>query len=327
MHMTSEAEPVTAGVVGVGEMGQHHARVYDTLPGVDLVGVYDDDTDRATEIAKTHRTSVMALESLLDRVDLASIVVPTQYHYEVAMQAIEHGVDILVEKPLVSDQRQGADLIEQATERGVIIQVGHIERFNPAIQTLHRVIEDEELIGIETRRLGPPRDRMIDDTVVTDLMVHDIDVALSLVDGEVESVSAMSPYASRPDAVNDYTTATLQFTDGTTVSHIASRTTQKTTRELTVTTRTKVIEVRYLDQHVEIYRKSDPAYVQDDGAVRYREQTTVEVPFVDTEEPLVNELQSFVDTVRTGGEPVVSATTGLTVVELAQQIEQEVLAT
>lgn len=186
----STMKRVNAGVIGVETMGQHHARVYDELPGVDLVGVVDCETEKATAIASEHDTQVMSHSALLDTADVVSIAVPTSYHHETALTCIDHGVDILIEKPVVREPDNGKLLISRSQQENVTVQVGHIERFNPAIRTVFDIIPEINIKTITARRLSSPSDRLIEDSATLDLMIHDIDIILSIVDSSIEVATA-----------------------------------------------------------------------------------------------------------------------------------------
>jgi predicted dehydrogenase len=304
-----------AGVIGVGSMGRHHARVYNELPGANLIGVYDADTEQATQIAKKNGTESLELDELLASVEVVSVAVPTAYHYEMATKAIEHGVHVLVEKPFIDERDQGEKLLAQADENNVIIQVGHIERFNPAVMALRDIIPDLDIISVDARRLGPPIDRELGDSVVRDLMIHDIDILLWLIDASVTSVAAF-------DTNDAYTIANFEFNDGTVGSLTASRVTQRKVRELTITAESCHVEVNYIDQTVEIFRHSLPEYIEEDGDIRYRHESIVERPMVDNAEPLKNELSAFIDAAQTGSVPTVSGQAGLRAVEYVKTIEE-----
>jgi predicted dehydrogenase len=316
----SENGSLKAGVVGVGNMGRHHARVYAQKPAVALVGVADADAETAREVADDYDTNVMDTDRLLEAVDAVTIAVPTRHHHDLVSRVLDAGVHVLVEKPFVKESENGAALVEQAAAEDLVLQVGHIERFNPAVQTLREVLVDHEVIAVEARRLGPPVDRDTSDTVTKDLMVHDLDVALSLLDGEVASVAAAGTCGGQ------HVTAQLTFDDDTIGGFTASRVTQQKVRELAVTTRDARITVDYADQDVRIHRHSLPAYVEDDGDVRYRHESVIEQPTVASDEPLVHELDAFVEAVVTDGQPVVSGTDGLRAVELVEEIDQQVTA-
>lgn len=306
---------IRAGVVGVGSMGAHHARVYDELEGVSLAGVVDEDADRAASVAADTGTTVRGLDGLLAAVDVASVAVPTPNHHAVATECLKAGVHTLVEKPLVTDVERGEDLAALADERGLVLTAGHVERFNPAVETLGQLLPDLDVLAFEARRLGPPLpdDRGGGD-VVLDLMIHDIDVIASLVDGPVETVGA----AAIPD--RSHVTATLRYDSGPVASLIASRATHRKVRCLNVVATDRLVTVDYLDQSVEIYRRSVPAFVTDSEGLRYRHEQVVERPIVGNREPLVGELTAFVEAVRGERPPAVTPAEALAAVATVAEV-------
>ncbi len=303
------------GVIGVGNMGSQHARIYNSLQESTLVGVVDEDRQTAIEVANTYETSVLSQEELIDRVDAVSIVVPTQHHYEIARDCIESDVDILVEKPFVAVPDQGAKLIELAEKREVLIQVGHVERFNPAVMALKDVLAETDVLAYEVRRLGPDTGRKIQDSVVIDLMIHDIDIVRTLVGSDPESVNATGSHGGR------HATATLKFGDETMATLTASRITQRKVRQLGIATEDSYVSVDYLDRQIEIYRGSMKQLVDRDGERRYRHESVIELPFIENTEPLKNEITDFLQTIKEGRTPTVSAQEGLNAVKLAKEIE------
>ncbi len=307
-------EQLTAGVVGVGAMGSHHARVYNELTDVELVGVADADEETATEVASKYGTESLEPDALFDRADVASIAVPTRYHHPVASSALEKGTSVLVEKPFVRDLDEGRDLIRQAREAGEVLQVGHIERFNPVVDVLSDLMADLDVIAVSARRLGPPVDRDGNDDIVMDLMIHDIDVVTSLIDRDLQSVAAMS---ARDE---DHVTAQMQFSGDVVGTLTASRVTQEKIRDLAITARDCRVHVDYMDQSVEIHRHSDPEYRTDDGDVRFHNESIIERPSVDSGEPLKRELHSFTSAARNGDEPAVTGEDGLRAVSIADEI-------
>ncbi|MFC6905573.1 Gfo/Idh/MocA family oxidoreductase [Halalkalicoccus tibetensis] len=310
----SERPPVRVGVIGVGSMGQNHVRVFRELPETELVGIYDADREQAASVADAFGVDVLDLDDLLDAVDAVSIAVPTQYHYDTARECIDAGVGVLIEKPIVEDLDNGRQLIEFADQRDVTLQVGHIERFNPAVMTLMELLDDLDIIAIEAKRLGPPLDREIADTAVMDLMIHDIDIMLSIFGEEAEDVHAAGTRGS------DYATATIQTPSGRIGQLTASRVTQQKVRELTITAEKCRVIVDYIDQSIEITRQSLPEYAKQDG-FRYRHENIVEQVLVERREPLKNELSAFAEAVRTGSEPVVTGEDGLRALSLAREID------
>ncbi|MEA1931129.1 Gfo/Idh/MocA family protein [Halohasta litorea] len=307
-------ERLAVGVIGVGSMGQHHARVYHELPTVDLVGVADVDAQQATETAEQYGTTPMSVDSLLSVADAVSIVVPTAYHYEMGMAAIEADVDLLIEKPIADDPATGRELLTAADDAGLTLQVGHVERFNPAVRTLSELATELDVIALDCQRLGPPTKREIDDGVAMDLMIHDADILLSLVEAPVADI-----YAAET-AADQYVAATVEFENGIVATLTASRVTQQKVRTLSVTAEDCRVTVDYMAQSVRINRHSLPEYIESDGDVRYRHENITERPTVENGEPLKKELASFIETVRTGGEPVVSAADGIRALEFVRRV-------
>jgi len=310
-------DSTNAAVIGVGNMGRHHARVFSELPDVNLVGVYDVDEEQAREVAEDHGSRAMSMDALVRAADVASIAVPTQFHADMAEQCIDHGVDVLVEKPFVDDPEVGRDLLDRADEEDVTIQVGHVERFNPAIRTLADIVADLDVIAIDARRLGPPPEgRQLDQSAVLDLMIHDIDVVLATMGERPDEITAHG------NKGNQYATADLEFGDGTVASLTASRVTQQRVRKLSITAEECRVNVDYIDRSVEIHRHSLPEYIEDNGDVRYRHESIVERPTVQTGEPLKNELEAFVAAATGDADPVVSGEDGLRVLEVAREIDR-----
>ncbi len=312
------SETVSAGVIGVGSMGRHHARVYSELTDVDLVGVSDVDDAQASRVAAEFGTEVKSRRALLADADAVSVAVPTQHHYETVKECIDRGVHVLVEKPFVDDIDRGRQLARLADEAGLTLQVGHVERFNPATRVLADIVPDLDVVAIDVERLGPPLDRDNDDSVVMDLMVHDIDILLSLIDSDVESVST----AARDDR---HVTVQFRFDDDSVAGLTASRLTQQKVRRLSVTAMSCRVNVDFISQTVEIHRRSLPEYVESDGDIRYRHESVVERPMVENGEPLKHELRSFVDAIVEGTEPLVTADDALRVIDWAEHIERKAL--
>ena len=311
----TSADQLAAGVIGVGSMGQHHARVYSELPGAELVGVTDVDREAADSVATEYGTDALDRETLLERADIVSVAVPTPYHYDTAVACIDNGVDLLIEKPFVEELDQGRALAERAREAGVTLQVGHIERFNPATKVLTDIVPDLDIVAVDIDRLGPPVDRGGDDSVVMDLMIHDIDILLSLVDSEIESMAAAAREAGHANVQ-------FQFDNDAIASLTASRLTQQKVRQLSVTAESCRVNVDFISQTVEIHRHSTPEYIESNGDIRFRHESVVERPIVDNGEPLKAELAAFVTAAREGSEPVVTAEDGLRVLEVANEIER-----
>ncbi|ELZ69212.1 gfo/Idh/MocA family oxidoreductase [Haloferax sp. Atlit-10N] len=309
-------DTVAAGVIGVGSMGQNHARVYDELGDTALVGVFDVDGDRAESVANDYGTTARSMDDLLDAADIVSVVVPTQFHYENAKRALESDVHVLVEKPFVEDPENGQELVDIADERDLVLQVGHIERFNPAVRALRDLVDDLDIHAVSTERLGPPVDRAIDDTVVMDLMIHDLDIVLDIVDGAVDSYDAVGT----PDC--SHANANLAFDSGVTASLTTSRVTQEKVRGLTISAADCRVKIDYIEQNIEIHRSSVPSYIDDESLVRHRHENFVETLAVEQVEPLQSELRSFANAASTGTEPVVDGEQGLRVLKLTKELDE-----
>ncbi|MHC3436938.1 Gfo/Idh/MocA family oxidoreductase [Natrialbaceae archaeon A-gly3] len=315
--MSPRNRALEVGVIGVGNMGHHHARVYAELSEATLVGVYDADGDRARAVASEYDAAALNLETLLEAVDAVSIAVPTHAHYDVARRCLEAGVAPLIEKPVVCDLETGRKLRWTAADADVPVQVGHVERFNPAVETLEDLLEDLSVIGIAAERLGPPPEQPIDDSAVLDLMIHDVDVVCSLLEAEPTAVKSTGVQANR------HASALLEFGSGSMASLTASRLTQRKVRTLEITAEECLLELDYIDQSIEIHRDSAPEYVERDGDVRFTHGSIVERPRVPADEPLRRELEAFLEAVRTGTTPAVTLEDGLRALEIAREIEKQ----
>ena len=309
----SETAPFRVGVIGVGSMGRHHARVYHELPIADLVGVHDADADRALEVATDNNTQSLPLPDLLAETDAVSVAVPTEYHEEVARTCIDAGVDVLVEKPIAGDPETGRELVELAEEAGVRLHVGHVERFNPAVTALTEMIDELTPVALSARRLGPPPGREINDDPVIDLMIHDIDVLLSLFD---EPSSVATAYAND----HPHVTTQLRYDDGFLATLTASRASQKRVRELELTAEECTVSLDYTDQSIRIHRRTVPEYVQQNGDVRFRNRSVVELPTIDSVEPLKEQLSTFIEACATDEDRPVSGEDGLRALKMAERI-------
>lgn len=308
-------EQLRTGVIGVGSMGKNHARVYQELAESELVGVADADGAAAAAAATEFDIEAFDTDDLLDQVDAVSVAVPTKAHAPVVLDCINADVDVLVEKPFVDSPAIGREIASTADAAGVTLQVGHIERFNPAVRTLLSAFSELSVNAVTAERLGPPVDRDIGADVTFDLMIHDIDLLCTLLDETPELVSAVGV------ADGEYATSTWAA-DGAVASLTASRITQERVRRMTVTAEECRVVVDLLDQTVEVHRRSTPEYVAADGDVRHRIESVVERPFVESGEPLKRELASFLDAAANGTPPEVTAEDGIRAVELASRVTE-----
>ena len=231
-----------AGVIGVGHLGQHHARLYAALPDAVLVGVTDQDSERAQLIAERHGTKVFNdVQDLLDVVDVVSIAVPTSAHYRVAKACLNAGKHVLIEKPIAVNSTEAMELVELAKAKGCRIQVGHSERFNPIMHVMRPHIRRPAFI--ESHRIGPYSERGTDVDVVLDLMIHDIDLVLSFDPGPVEEVRAAGvPVLS---STIDIANARIQFQSGCVANLTASRVSLTKMRRLRVFQRDSYVSIDF----------------------------------------------------------------------------------
>jgi predicted dehydrogenase len=301
---------IKVAVVGVGHLGQHHARIYTELPGVELVGVVDVAEARRREVACRLRVPALAdYRRLLGTVDAVSVAVPTRLHHEIARAFLLAGSDVLVEKPMTRTLEEADDLLRLS--QGRILQVGHSERYNAAVQALARRVQDPGFI--EVHRMGPFPGRGADVDVVLDLMIHDIDIVLTLVKAAVTSVSAVGvPVVS--DQV-DIANARLEFASGCVANITASRVSGQRLRRIRVFQRDTYFVLDCASQELHLFR-SGPA----DGSGKSR-LARAEIP-VTRSEPLRQELADFVESVRTRRPPLVSGEVGREAVAVAAQIIQ-----
>lgn len=316
---------IRTGVIGVGNMGQHHARVCATIPGSKLVGVADVDRSRAETIASRYEVAAYTdYRQLLDRVEAVCIASPTASHYEIGMASLERGVHVLMEKPLASTLEAARDLTARARDLGLVLQVGHVERFNPTFVELMNVLSDHQILGLEARRLSPFATRAADVSVVFDLMVHDLDLIMTLVGAPLRSVQAIGGRLRSPQL--DHVMAILNFVNGPVASVTASKVTQHKVRQLSVTTADAYVVADFLARTVMIYRQSAADYFAQRGEVLYRQEGLIEQVYVPPVEPLYAEIQHFLACVRDGRAPQVGGEDALRVMAVAERIEAQVIA-
>jgi predicted dehydrogenase len=317
-------------VIGVGRFGRHHARIYGELDGVELVGVVDLDGERAAEAAGPVGAEALTdYRKLEGRVDAVSVAVPTEAHREVAGFFLERGVHCLVEKPLVPSSALGHELIALAEASGAQLGVGHVERFNPVVRAARK--HDIQPRFIESHRIHPFAFRSVDVGVVLDIMIHDLDLILSLAGAVPERVEAtgVAVLTKHEDIAN----ARLTFPDGCVANVTASRVSMKTLRRLRLFSRDSYLSMDFGEKQGILYKKSPKLtveYVESQGqnltdltdleGLVFGDMLTVEPLVLGDEEPLTAELQDFVNAAREGRAPAVSGADGLRAVELAERI-------
>jgi predicted dehydrogenase len=306
------AKKITAAVVGVGYLGKFHAEKYAASAKADLVAVVDIDENRAREIGAPLGADVFTdYRELAGRVQCASVAVPTRYHFQVARDLIESGIDLLIEKPLTADIAQARSLVAAAAARDVILQVGHLERFNPAIRRLEGAIREPKFV--ECHRLAPFVERGTDVDVVLDLMIHDIDIIASLVRAPVERVEAVGVpvLTDKPDIAN----ARIKFTNGCIANVTSSRVSLKRERKIRFFQPDAYISIDYDQRRAQIYHKPAPGA----GWLDIRAEN-IEIKDGDA---LADEIESFLECVQSRSIPLVGGADGLRALEIASQISAQ----
>ena len=309
---------VRIGLIGVGVMGERHCRVYSTLRNIQLIGITDRDVERGRAVAANYETHYFeGYGQLLDQVDAVSIVTTTPAHFDLAMEALERGVHVLVEKPITETLEQAEQLIAEAKRRNRVLQVGHIERFNPAYIELKHVTEEMRLIAVNMRRLSPFDISNTDVDVIRDLMIHDLDLVVDLVGTTLEGLDAWGRSISTGEI--DHAVATLSFKNGPIATLFASRVTEQKVRSVEIIAEGAYIEADLSTKSLMIHRRTSPEF----QAGKYRQESVIESVFVPLAEPLMLELQHFVECVREGKPSRVSGQDGLRALELAQAVTNQ----
>lgn len=317
--------PLRIGVIGVGNMGQHHSRVLSLLKDVELVGVADVNIERGLDVAGKYRVRFFEnyLE-LLPYVDAVCIAVPTRLHYQVGMDCFAAGVHTLIEKPIAANITEAESLVNAAVESNCILQVGHIERFNPAFQELIKVLKTEELLALEAHRMSPYSNRANDVSVVLDLMIHDIDLLLELAGTPIVKLTSSGSSASDSGHL-DYVTATLGFANGLVATLTASKITHCKIRRIVAHCKNCLTEADFLNNEILIHRQTTANCTTDYGQVLYRQDGLIEKVYTSNIDKLYAELEHFVNCVRGGNKPSVGGEQALKALRLASSIEQMAL--
>jgi len=318
-------EPIRVGVIGVGNMGQHHTRVLSRLKDVELVGISDINVELGLDTASKYRVRFFEnYQDLIDHVDAVCVAVPTRLHHTVGMECLQSGIHVLIEKPIAANIAEAESLVNAAAESNCILQVGHIERFNPAFKELHNVLRTEEVLALEARRMSPYSDRANDVSVVLDLMIHDIDLLLELAASPVVKMSA-SGSRSANSGYLDYVTATLGFANGVVATLTSSKVTHRKIRSIAAHCRDSLTEADFLNNEILINRQTTANTVTNYGQVLYRQDGLIEKVYTSNIEPLHAELEHFVNCVRGGEQPSVGGEQALKALRLASLIEQMAL--
>ncbi len=295
------------GVIGVGTMGKHHARICSLLPGVTLFAIADLDEGKANEIGKQYSAEVFKdYKEMLPLIDAATIVTPTETHFEIAQQCLIAEKNILVEKPLAKNSDDARKLADFAKSKNLILAVGLIERFNPAVQELCKLVRKEKILGVHVKRFSPFPERITDANVIFDMMVHDLDLLPSLLpNDEIESLKAEGSKVKSDKF--DKVSATIYFKSGTIAKVEADRVFGIKTRKITVTTERGLIEADLLNKRV---------YVRD------LQHHIPSVHHTKKNDQLTAELTDFIKAIKNKARPKVDAEDGYKALRLAEEVER-----
>ncbi len=307
------ANKLRVGVVGVGYLGRFHALIYSRMDNVELVGVSDSDKRQAEQVAAEAGTRVLSIEDMPGQVDAVSIVVPTTLHLEIARPFLQKGIHMLMEKPISSTVEEGREIVDLAKESGATLQIGHLERYNAGIMALAEHIEQPRFI--DAQRMGGFKARATDVDVISDLMIHDIDIIMSLIDSEITSISA-SGTAVLTDHL-DIANARLEFANGAAANVTASRISKEDSRRIRVFEPKHYLSLDFIAQRLERATAVPSKESEWDEIV-------TDVVDIEPVMPLDEELASFVDVVMNNKQPLVDGETGLKALDVALQIKQKI---
>lgn len=314
-------EKVKIGIIGVGHMGQYHVNVAKQVHDAQLIGVYDNSMERCEQIAQKYATDAYAQPNqLLQQVDAVIIAAPTYLHHEIAREALQTGKHVLVEKPIAETVEQAIELVDLAKKQQRIFQVGHVERFNGAVLELNKIVESPALI--ESRRLAPYNDRIRDVGVILDMMIHDIDIVLNLVDEEVVELQALGSkvYSNHEDVA----TVIMKFRNGCIAKISASRCTQSKIRTLNISDKNAYIELDFADQEIQLHRQASSNTQLGSDSIRYKQESIVEKIFVHKDNPLKQEHEHFVACILGKQEPIVDGSKDIKTLEIAHRILEQI---
>ncbi|CAH9017992.1 Gfo/Idh/MocA family protein [Candidatus Nitrosacidococcus sp. I8] len=311
--MTFKQEKIRTAVIGVGYLGKFHAQKYAHLPHSDFIAVVDIDHDSAHRTAQEYGVLVFTdYHDLFGKVDAVSIVVPTEYHYQVTKDCLEAGIHVLLEKPITPTLEQADDLIRIAKENKLIFQIGHLERFNATTLALKEFIDDPKFI--ESHRLAHFNPRGTDVSVILDLMIHDIDIILSIVNAPVKEIRANGESVLTRDT--DIANARILFENDCVANVTASRISMKIQRKMRIFQKDAYISVDFLKKKLSIFRKGTRE------AFPGIPEITSKVHYFDRSDAIMSEIDSFLQIIITHGKPVVSGKEGREALAVALQISQ-----
>ncbi|MCK4905412.1 Gfo/Idh/MocA family oxidoreductase [bacterium] len=292
-------------VIGVGYMGQRHARIFSEIENADLVGVCDESEERRNKTASSFKTTAYSdYRQLIGKVDGVSIATPTKFHYSIAKDFLKNGVHVLVEKIITSEEKEALELIELSIKNKLVLQIGHVERYNAAVIKLGEIVSSP--LFIECHRVGPYPGRGTETNIVKEVMIHDLDIILRLINSPVESIDAFG--AKVLSQTDDIVNARIHFDGGCTANITASRVSEKHLRKIRVFMQNSYVSLDYFNQTIDISEKAEGNTIK-----------KISIP-IEKKEPLKEELKDFLDCVQYNRQPKVSGEDGLKALQLANLI-------
>ena len=319
---------IKVAVIGAGMMGKNHLKTYKSLPGVDLVGVYDIFPEAAKAAAETFGIRAFSsMEEVAENVEAVSVVTTSVTHADVGEFFLNKGIHCLMEKPLACSEEECRILIDAARKNNVVLLVGHIEQFNPAVEQMHKILSDSTRIrSLTAQRMSAASGRITDVDVSMDLMIHDIEVIQSLVKSPVANVQASAVKTpDQPDGKN-YITALVEFENGVTANLTASRITQARVRTLTVTTDTNYIDMDFINQSINVHSQGRMPYVNQEEIpewMHYGLKGSVEQLFIPTNQPLSAELGHFLACIRGEATPRITGEMALNALKVIWEVQEK----
>ena len=319
---------IKVAVIGAGMMGKNHMKTYKSLNGVELVGVYDIFPEAAKAAAETFGIRAFSsMEEVAENVNAVSVVTTSVTHADVGEFFLNKGIHCMMEKPLACTEEECQRLISAAAKNNVVLLVGHIERFNPAVEQMGKLLSDTSKIrSLTAQRMSAASGRITDVDVSMDLMIHDVEVIQSLVKSPVVNIQAASVKTKESPMGKDYITALLEFENGATANITASRITQARVRTLTVTTDTNYIDMDFINQSINVHSQGRMPYVNLENIpewMNYGLKGSVEQLFIPTNQPLSAELNHFLSCVRGEATPRITGQNALDALRVIWKIQEK----
>ncbi len=311
--MAENEKKMRFGVVGAGKLGGFHTRTLSKMPEVELVGVSDPDLMRAQVLAWRHNcVAYKTVEELLTQVDALVVAAPTEYHAEIGIKALEAGIHVLMEKPIANSEEGARKLLELSEKNSVVLQVGHSERFNSAVVETMKHVKNPRYITIE--RLGPYDPRVAATGVTLDLVIHDLDILLTMIDSEIEKFEAIG--ASMLSNHEDICNVRIKFKNGCVADVTASRASMEASRRMRIYQQDSYLSVDYVSARLKIYTKKNPV-------INSLKDIDISYPKLERKEPIKEELYHFIDCIKTSKTPTPSGEKGLKALRLALEITDQ----